>query len=149
MELAQAKNLAISLMGKHGLLGVWSFQFHNKKRALGSCNGSRRIIYLSTTFIPQMDEDDVKDVVLHEIAHALVGCNHGHDWTWQRKALEIGCNGERTNKKNFHVDAKYVAICNCCGHRHVAHKRIKRDSWCKCTGRSFKQEEKLDFIQQY
>tara|TARA_R100000152_G_C6741643_1_gene165439 strand:- start:429 stop:917 length:489 start_codon:yes stop_codon:yes gene_type:complete len=39
-------------------------------------------------------ESEFRNTVLHEIAHVLTP-GHGHDATWQRVALEIGCNGER------------------------------------------------------
>jgi predicted SprT family Zn-dependent metalloprotease len=41
-------------------------------------------------------QESITDTLLHEIAHALVGEGHGHDYTWRRMAISIGCNGDRT-----------------------------------------------------
>lgn len=36
----------------------------------------------------------VRLVILHEIAHAMVGTSHGHDEVWKKKCLEIGGDGK-------------------------------------------------------
>jgi hypothetical protein len=42
--------------------------------------------------------DDIKNTILHEIAHAIVGENHGHRQVWQEKAIELGVKFRR----NYH-----------------------------------------------
>lgn len=37
----------------------------------------------------------IRDTILHEIAHALVGPNHCHDLVWKAKCLEIGATPRR------------------------------------------------------
>ena len=154
MELQEAKTLALKLMAQH-LPNTWHFEWMNSKRAIGQCRSFRYVnagkIRLSTHLIPTMDEAEVKDTILHEIAHALVGGHHGHDWTWQRKAMEIGCSGERTAKLDVvnQIRYKYKATCPCCGKESGLSRRPKRTYWCKCTNRRFLDEEKLVFVQQY
>lgn len=35
------------------------------------------------------------DTILHEIAHVVAGCDHGHGIEWQRVALRLGCSANR------------------------------------------------------
>ena len=62
-------------------------------------------------------DDEVKNTILHEIAHALDFCIRGksaHDYIWKSIAIEIGCDGKRCYDVNEEVKEKlykYVAIC--------------------------------------
>ena len=62
--------------------------------------------------------EQIKDTVLHEVAHALCreihGGNHGHDMYWRRIAYSIGCNGERCARTGI-VPYKYIYKCSKCG----------------------------------
>lgn len=145
MNLDRAKELAIILMSKHGLLlSGWRFNFDNARRRFGVCKYRSREIGLSKHLVELNDEHQVRDTILHEIAHALVGCNHGHDWVWKAKALEIGCNGNRCYKSDevLAPESKYIAICNKCKKIHRKHKMTKsllegiRNQSCgKCDSR--------------
>lgn len=154
MKLQEAKELALKLMSEH-LNDSWRFEFMNSKKAIGQCRQMRYVnagwIRLSRVLVPVLSEAEVKDTILHEIAHALVGAHHGHDWVWQRKALEIGCNGQRTAKIDVvnQVNYKYKATCPCCGNISGISRKPKRDYWCKCTNRTFRPEDKLVWKQQY
>lgn len=150
MELYEAKKLALSLMTEHGLMG-WRFEFNNRKQAYGLCSYRRRKIELSKHLTAVVDEDAVRNTILHEIAHALVGSGHGHDYVWQRKALEIGCDGNRTNNHTHSevITAKYMATCSRCGKVITAHRKPKRGHWCRCNSRPLKEEYRLKYIQQY
>lgn len=154
MKLQEAKALALKLMSQH-LSDGWRFEFMNSKKAIGQCKQFRGRDYgwirLSSHLIPVMDEADVKNTILHEIAHALVGCEHGHDWVWRSKAREIGCSGERTTRLDIanQVNHKYKATCPRCGNVSGMSRKAKVDYWCKCTGRTFRPEDKLVWVQQY
>lgn len=145
--LHEAQELARNLMVQHGV-GHWRFEWNNAKRALGKCSESRRTIYLSAVMTQLRPLHRVKNTILHEIAHALVGVRHGHDRVWQMKAIEIGCDGERVSNDNVAVQAKYMAECDC-GQVHKAHRKPKREHWCKCKGRAFDPTQILQYVQQY
>lgn len=149
MDLIEAKNLAIQLMREHGLYG-WRFDFSRGKRTVGLCNYSRKKISLSREFAQHMNQKQVANTILHEIAHALVGNGHGHNHVWRRKAIEIGCDGKRCSSYNFDIPAKYHAICPECGRIHKANRKIKRKTWCGyCNKGRFLPEMQLEYIQQY
>ena len=139
MELDKAKAKAIELMDKHGLLDLgWYFEFDNAKKRFGQCDSNRRRISLSKYLVGLNEEWRVTNTILHEIAHGLVGCRHGHDSIWRRKALEIGCDGNRCYSSKFvsTPQSKYIAKCTGCNTEFKRHKKIKegRKSSCgKCS----------------
>lgn len=80
----------------HGLT-KWNLSFDKAKRRFGCCRFKKRIISISDHFLGEHTTTDmqVRNTVLHEIAHALVGKEHGHDAVWKAKAISIGCDGCR------------------------------------------------------
>ena len=58
-------------------------------------DAARRRITLSRHLMALYDEAEVRETVLHEIAHARVGAAHGHDAVWAAEARRIGSNGRR------------------------------------------------------
>ena len=47
------------------------------------------------TAIQLLPAENIKEIVLHELGHALVGPGHGHDDEWQAMAVKVGSNGKR------------------------------------------------------
>jgi hypothetical protein len=94
MDLHAARTLATSLLAHHGLHD-WRVAFDNAKRRAGQCRYADRVISLSAGLTRLHPEDEVRDTVLHEIAHALVGPSAGHGPAWRAKAREIGCSAQR------------------------------------------------------
>ena len=71
-------------MTRHGLHG-WAFRFNRCKQAMGLCVYHRRSIELSIYFVERDNPvEEIRDTILHEIAHALVGPGHGHDKVWKK-----------------------------------------------------------------
>jgi len=87
--LKEVQALAVSLMQEHGLPG-WRFGFDKTKNRLGYCQYAKKRISVSAYFVLLNDIERVKKTILHEIAHALVGPAHRHDWIWRMKSREIG-----------------------------------------------------------
>jgi len=149
MELHKAQELAKILMSKHDLTSKgWRFEFDNAKRRFGCCNHRCRKITLSKALVSINNEARVKNTILHEIAHALVGGGHGHDWVWRSKALEIGCDGKRcyTSENTVTPESKYVAVCNGCGRTHKRHRKPTRTSACgTCCKGVFQSKYILEF----
>jgi predicted SprT family Zn-dependent metalloprotease len=151
MNLQDAKNLAIELLEKHDLLSSgWYFEFDNAKRRFGCCNYTQKRITLSKNLVGLNDEARVKNTILHEIAHALVGRRHGHDYVWRRKAIEIGCDGRRcySSDKVVKPQSKYIAECSGCGKVHNRHKMTRSlkygSSSCgPCSGGRYNEQYKL------
>jgi len=149
MELSRAKNLAFNLMLEHGLIqSGWQFEFDNARRRFGVCRFRTKRIGLSQHLVALNYEAKVKDTILHEIAHALVGAKHGHDWVWKRKAIEIGCNGERcySSAEVNTPQSRYIALCVGCNTTHKKHRAPKTSASCgKCSGGRYNPTYKLEW----
>lgn len=128
--------MARALMAEHGLRG-WSLVFDRAKRRAGVCRYDRREIGLSAPLTALHDEADVRDTVLHEIAHALVGARHGHDADWRATATRIGCSGERCVSRDApELEGAWIGTCPA-GHRVTRHRRPDRPAACRQCGRTF------------
>ena len=132
MDLRQAKREALAAMEAHGLTALgWTLVFDNAKTRAGVCRPSKKQIGLSRLLTPLQSDEAVRDTILHEIAHALVGTKHGHDRVWQRKAIEIGSNGKRcfTAAPGESVPAAWVGTCPA-GHTANKHRTPTRVTSC-------------------
>ena len=89
MNLFEAQELAIFLMKKHLLLD-WTFNWNNRKSSFGLCSYRKKSIQLSKVLTAVRPEEDVRNTILHEIAHALVGSGHGHNDVWRNMCYRIG-----------------------------------------------------------
>jgi predicted SprT family Zn-dependent metalloprotease len=94
----------------HHQLGQWSFQFDHATKRAGCCHYTAHLISLSTEFAKRAPDEEVRDTILHEIAHALVGKAHHHDAVWRAKALAIGCSGRRCHDLQF-TPPRYLVTC--------------------------------------
>ena len=133
MELRAAYELAVSLIDQHGLTG-WRVDFDTAKRRAGVCRYEKRVIGLSAPLTRLHDEMEVRDTVLHEIAHALVGASQGHNETWRQTAVSIGCSGTRCVPEDApRVEGDWLGVCPA-GHAMDRHRRPDRVLLCRrCT----------------
>lgn len=117
--------------------GSWTFDFDRAKRRAGMCNYTDRRITVSRYLAEKFDDDEIHQVLLHEIAHALAGSRAGHGPKWQRVARELGYVGGRTHQGEIaHESAPWVGRCPA-GHEHFRFRRPTRDSSCAKCARGF------------
>ena len=107
--LGMAIELATELMDAHGLVG-WRIKLDHARRRAGQCDFTNKTISLSRLYVRHADIDHIRDTILHEIAHALVGPRHGHDAVWRQKAREIGCTAARCHSLSF-ARARWMMTC--------------------------------------
>jgi predicted SprT family Zn-dependent metalloprotease len=108
-ELQGIAQLARALLARYQL-GQWSFQFDHATKRAGCCHYTAHIISLSAEFAKRAPDEEIKDTILHEIAHAVVGKDHHHDAVWRAKAVEIGCTGRRCHDLQF-TPPRYLMKC--------------------------------------
>jgi predicted SprT family Zn-dependent metalloprotease len=139
MEIDVARRMALQLMREHGLIGRgWRLRIGRAVRRFGSYHGRLKRITLSGPLITLNDEAEVRDTVLHEIAHALVGTTHGHDRVWKAMAEAVGCRPQRCySAQAVHVPpARYRFECPAWGHTGTR-LRIRVSSCGRCEPKQF------------
>jgi predicted SprT family Zn-dependent metalloprotease len=105
------------------------FQWDRSKRRFGACYRGKSTISLSLDLTIRNSEEQVRDTILHEIAHALTPGHH-HDYTWKMACIRIGAKPERCyNSTVIKADHVYEAKCHCMVHK--AFRRIRRNLICK------------------
>lgn len=123
MLLDDAENLALTLMEDHGIGSTWSFAFDNAKTRCGAAKFRIRTITLSRHFVQRNSEADVRDTILHEIAHVLAGAKAGHGRTWQMWAIRVGARPERCAMNVDMPEGGIEGVCTSgCTVRHTRHR---------------------------
>ena len=131
MNLEDIENLANQLLSEHKLTDKgWKFKWDNAKRRFGNCSHRRKQITLSRHLTPLRELSAIRNTILHEIAHALVGPRNGHNKVWKAKALEIGCTGDRCST-DVSISPQYKGTCPNCK-REIHRHRRKNISCGKC-----------------
>jgi predicted SprT family Zn-dependent metalloprotease len=147
MDILAAQQLANELMELHGAKALgYRFAWNKRRRAAGICSYRRKTVELSWLLTQHANELEVKDTILHEIAHALTK-GHNHDAVWVAKAKEIGCNGDRCynseNKPQTHeaykMIAKYKGVCPN-GHESFKNRMPTRKHSCGKCCRTFSEK---------
>lgn len=87
---------AEALIAAH-LGDAWSFAFDRARKRAGACDFRARRITLSRLITAAATREQMRQTVLHEIAHALAGHAAGHGPAWLREARRIGYRGGRTH----------------------------------------------------
>ncbi len=142
MDLNDAAAIGRRLLDEHGLTD-WALVFDRAKRRAGICRSGRKEIGLSAPLTSLHPEDEVRDTLLHEIAHALVGPQHGHDAVWRAIAVRIGCSGLRCSSEDAPaIDGDWVGVC-AAGHRVTRHRRPERPAACRRCSPRFDQAHLL------
>lgn len=120
--------------------GSWSFGFDRAKRRAGLCNYTDRRITVSRHLAEKFDDDEIHQILLHEVAHAMAGSAAGHGPEWKRIAREIGYVGERTHDGEIaHELAPWIGVCPA-GHEHARFRRPTRETSCARCSRAFSRD---------
>ncbi|MBI1336000.1 MAG: hypothetical protein GC164_03455 [Phycisphaera sp.] len=139
-------------MTEHGLIaGGWLLRWGNGRRQFGVCEikhtrnrrtgktTTTRTIRLSRHLALLNTDAEVRDTILHEIAHALAGTKHGHDEVWKQTCRRIGANPRRLMDDTVHTPAaRYQLTCPSCRKVLANRHRVMREShlrraycrWC-------------------
>ena len=144
MDLREALELAGTLLREHGL-DEWRVEVDRAKRRAGVCRYDRRVIGLSGPLTRLHPVAEVRETVLHEIAHALAGPQHAHDATWRVTAGQIGCRGERCVPLEApSVPTAWVGTCPA-GHTSGRHRAPDRVQSCRRCSASFSVDHLLEW----
>ncbi len=122
-------------MSQHGL-DDWSFKLNGARRQLGVCREHVRRIELSRHYVLANPREHVTGTVLHEIAHALVGTEHGHGAVWKAMCLRLGCEPKAREHDVRMPEGEWRARCPSCKRVLHQHRRPKhlRNLHCGACG---------------
>lgn len=84
-KVSYAYNLVKEHLGEE-----WSFKFMSYKTCYGYCDHVNKIIAMNIYHMTTSNREVLKNTLLHEIAHAIVGPSHKHDKVWREKFIELG-----------------------------------------------------------
>lgn len=95
-------------------LDKYTLNFNQHKRSFGICYyGKIKKIELSEFLCKNMKEKEVKDTILHEMAHAIdagIRGHSNHDKEWKKIASEIGATPLSYSKLARGIEYKYVCV---------------------------------------
>jgi predicted SprT family Zn-dependent metalloprotease len=139
-NLTDVQTWANELMAHHIIEGGWSFGFDHAKMRAGLCDFKKKRISVSRYLAARYDDDEVRQILLHEIAHALAGSKAGHGPKWRTIAKQIGYDGKRTHDGSAANDlAPIVGYCPA-GHEFFRFKTATRPLSCGRCGRGFNRD---------
>ena len=100
IKLHKVKQFAVEQLKKWELTGShgndWCFVWDTRAvRRYGQCRYHKQEISVSKQLANINSIEESKDVVLHEIAHALAGRGQGHNAVWRRMCMRVGARPER------------------------------------------------------
>lgn len=135
MESLLAIELATRLMAENGLTG-WQFKLNRSKRILGVCREKEKRIELSHAYVLANDESHIRDTILHEIAHALVGVGHAHDQVWKEMCAGLGGTPRACDNSAVLPEGAWQARCAGCLRLFARHRKpeVLTGLYCRRCG---------------
>jgi MoaA/NifB/PqqE/SkfB family radical SAM enzyme len=147
MDIRTAVVHANAMMELHGLKAKgWALSLDNAKNRAGRCNYSTKTISLSRPLIQARDAAEVRNTVLHEIAHALTP-GRGHDAVWRNKFITIGGDGK--TRHSTVLPGRYKGTCpnGHVSYRHRMTKAVRAGASCgKCSPHKYDARYRLVWV---
>ena len=119
-------------------LTTWTLRWDRAKRRAGACDHARNQIRLSKPLFDVFPEDAQRNVILHEVAHALVGPQHKHDRRWKQAAIMLGAQPRALLPSSLpEPECSWVGRCQRCGAERRLHSAPRRVMSCASCCREF------------
>lgn len=125
MKLEEAEKMAKELIILH--CPEYSFKFDSAKRRHGLCSYRDKTIQLSRNSVETRTEDEVRNTIVHEIAHALT--RSVHDSKWKSMHIKLGGDGKRCSPGSLEP-GKYVVTCTHCNHSFTRYRKPRNRVAC-------------------
>jgi predicted SprT family Zn-dependent metalloprotease len=144
-DLDRVRRWADALIDLH-LDRSWSFGFDNAKTRAGLCNYTEKRITVSRYLASRYDDDEIHQVLLHEVAHAIAGTRAGHGPRWKAVAAELGYEGKRLHGGAIADElAPWVGTCPA-GHVHYRYRQPTRPLSCARCSRRFDLRNAIEWV---
>ncbi|MDQ1576323.1 MAG: hypothetical protein QOH55_1473 [Microbacteriaceae bacterium] len=136
-DLERVRRWAHALIALHLDETVWSFGFDNAKTRAGLCNYTLKRITVSRYLASRYEDDEIHQILLHEVAHALAGSRAGHGPRWRAIAVDLGYEGRRLHGGAIADEfAPWVGTCPS-GHTHYRYRKPVRALACGSCSKRF------------
>lgn len=136
-DLARVRVWADALIRLHLDPAEWSFDFDHARTRAGLCDFGKKRISVSRHLAAKYEDDEIHQVLLHEVAHALAGNRAGHGPAWKKVAHELGYDGKRTHDGSAaHELAPWLGSCPS-GHAHYRFRKPTRPLSCGACAKGF------------
>ena len=136
-DLNRVRTWANALITLHLAPAQWAFGFDNAKTRAGLCNYTNKRITVSRSLAGRYEDDEIHQVLLHEVAHAIAGSRAGHGPKWKAVAADLGYEGKRLHDGAIANEfAPWVGTCPA-GHLHDRYRRPTRMLACGRCSRRF------------
>lgn len=150
-SIQDVEDFAKELCAKHGIPDTRIEWAPLATRRYGQANHRQKLITLSKQPVEHnLDKVyAITDLILHEIAHLLVGPKHGHDEVWKSKCVEIGAVPEtciRDNERALPVPHKFRYRCPNCGKEFTTPRRKYGVACKECCDKYNKGEWDAKFV---
>ena len=124
----------------------WTFGFDHAKRRAGQCDYTKKRITVSRYLAARYDDDEIHQILLHEVAHALAGSGAGHGPRWVAIARDLGYEGKRLHGGAIADElAPWIGHCPA-GHVHYRYKRPTRVVSCAKCSRRFDLRHQISWL---
>ena len=136
-DLDRVTKWADALIRLHLDPAIWSFDFDHARTRAGLCNFTEKRISVSRYLAAKYEDDEVHQILLHEVAHAIAGPRAGHGPTWKKIAYDLGYDGKRTHDGSAANElAPWLGTCPR-GHHHYRFRQPTKVLSCGECGRGF------------
>lgn len=135
-KLAFVEAICLRSMARF-LSADWNFAFDSGKRRAGICVYNDKQIRLSKYLVMLHSVDDARQVMWHEIAHAICGKDAGHGKHWLQTAKSLGYRAEKFSGNTIAENtAPWVGCCPA-GHEHYRYRKPTRPMSCGRCSKAF------------
>lgn len=131
-DLNEVSRTASALIAEH-LDASWSFGFDRARTRGGACHWSKRRITVSSILAARWEFDEVHQVLLHEVAHAVAGPRAGHGKKWLTVARSLGYRGGATHRNE--VASELASWIGECPAGHVIYRYRRPDAKLRSCSR--------------
>jgi predicted SprT family Zn-dependent metalloprotease len=122
-DLVRVRKWADALIALHLDPAEWSFGFDNAKTRAGLCSYTKKRITVSRHLAARYEDDEIHQILLHEVAHALAGVKAGHGPRWKAVAAGLGYTGKRLHDGEIATElAPWLGECPA-GHVHYRYRK--------------------------
>jgi predicted SprT family Zn-dependent metalloprotease len=144
-DLTRVEKWADALIRLHLNPELWSFRFDHARTRAGLCDFRSHTISVSRHLAARYDDDEIHQVLLHEVAHALAGVGAGHGPKWRSIARDLGYDGKRTHDGSVAKElAPWLGVCPA-GHEHFRFRAPTRPLSCGACTRKFSRSNLIEW----